>query len=47
MTRQKIILGGMEYYAYTEEEIKAIEEAAYLDGIKDGLNLADTLEVEP
>lgn len=46
MSRQKIVMGGKEYYAYTEEEIHEIEEAAYLQGVKDGLELADTLDAE-
>lgn len=44
--RQKMIFGGKEYYAYTSEEIQEIEEASYLQGIKDGLELADTLDRE-
>lgn len=44
--RQKMIFGGVEHYAYTEEEIRELEEAAYLQGVKDGLELADTLDVE-
>ena len=46
MDRQKMIFGGKEYFAYTAEEIQELEEAAYLQGIKDGLELADTLDVE-
>lgn len=42
--RQKMIFGGKEYYAYTKDEIQEIEEASYLEGLKDGIRLADDLE---